>query len=143
VIVLKGLGLPPGGVAVFSDVPTGAWYAPYVAAAHRYGIVSGVTETTFDPFGGITKEAAAVMLFRAARLCGADAALEPARVSTVLAPFSDAEKISVWAREAVAFGCESGILDAGADDIAPHSVMRRADIARMVYRLLARTGLLI
>ena len=38
----------------FSDVSEDAWYYPYVALAYSYGIISGKSETAFDPNAGLT-----------------------------------------------------------------------------------------
>lgn len=39
----------------FTDVPQSAWFAKYVNFAFAQGVVSGKTETTFDPNGNITR----------------------------------------------------------------------------------------
>ncbi|MGN1317810.1 MAG: leucine-rich repeat protein [Lachnospirales bacterium] len=38
----------------FTDVSTDAWYYPYVATAYDYTILSGKSETIFDPNAGLT-----------------------------------------------------------------------------------------
>lgn len=38
----------------FTDVSEDAWYYPYVATAYNYSILSGKSETTFDPDAGLT-----------------------------------------------------------------------------------------
>lgn len=48
----------------FEDVPSGSYYYYPIAWAAHYGIVNGVTPTTFDPDGIITREQMAVILYR-------------------------------------------------------------------------------
>lgn len=52
------------------DVPSGAWYVPYVQEAVDRGIVSGYPDGTFGPENPVTRGQVAVMLCRAE---GADA----------------------------------------------------------------------
>jgi len=80
-----GLGL------YFSDVEDSdsSWY---VSSAYAFGLVNGRSDTTYDPFGSITRQEAASMLMRAYRNYGGivpDAA--------VAASFADATSISDWA----------------------------------------------
>jgi hypothetical protein len=67
-IIVRGLGLPGKTSDVFADVPAKSWYAEAVGSAYSYGIVAGTTPTTFNPNGSITREEAAAMVARAAKL---------------------------------------------------------------------------
>ena len=86
-IVVRGLGLPLMNTNTFTDVKAGSWYAPYVGTAYSYGIVNGRTANTFDPEGTITRQEAAAMVARAAKLCGMDTELETYEILNVLAQF--------------------------------------------------------
>ena len=48
----------------FSDVPAGAWYAPYVNWAAENGVVHGVSDTAFAPDAEISRQDMAAMLYR-------------------------------------------------------------------------------
>ena len=48
----------------FSDVPAGAWYAPYVNWAAENGVVYGVSDTAFAPDAKISRQDMAAMLYR-------------------------------------------------------------------------------
>ena len=48
----------------FSDVPAGAWYAPYVNWAAENGVVYGVSDTAFAPDAEISRQDMAAMLYR-------------------------------------------------------------------------------
>ena len=64
-IMVRALGLPAKDISAFSDVAKEAWYNGAVAAASKYGIVSGRGGNTFDPLAKITREEAMQMVFNA------------------------------------------------------------------------------
>ncbi len=70
VLLVKLLGESPVRTekAVFSDVPSGTWYAGYVAKAKQLGVVSGVTPQSFAPNRPVLREEMAIMLARAFHL---------------------------------------------------------------------------
>lgn len=140
--VVRALGLEPKAVTQFSDVASSAWYAGYVGTAYTYGVVNGKSEHTFDPSGTISRQEAAVMVARAARLCGMDTALDAATVRDVLAQFSDYVKTAAWAREGVAFCYQKGILDSSDLEIRGSAAITRCEIAQMIFNLLGSAELL-
>ena len=77
-IVVRALGLTPEGKNSFSDVAAEAWYAPYVGTAYSCGIITGVGDGRFNPSGTITRQEAAVMVSRAAKLCGLETEMDNA-----------------------------------------------------------------
>jgi hypothetical protein len=141
-ITVKALGLSPSSTAVFADVPAESWYAPYVGAAYKCGIVGGRSATSFDPSGTINRQEAAVMTARAARLCGMDTAMDTVSVRDMLAQFTDYVKISSWAREATAFCYGSGILDQSDIEVLPMKAVTRGEIAQMLFNMLSAANLL-
>ncbi|MBQ7474523.1 MAG: S-layer homology domain-containing protein, partial [Clostridia bacterium] len=46
----------PTAPSGFVDVPAGEWYSDAVAWAKEAGVVKGITATTFEPDGKITRE---------------------------------------------------------------------------------------
>jgi hypothetical protein len=141
-IVVRGLGLPLMTTNNFSDVKAGSWYASYVGAAYTYGIVNGRTATTFDPEGTITRQEAAAMIARAAKLCGMDTELETYEILNVLAQFGDYMSIGEWARESMAFCYGEDILDQSDLNAEPNRAILRCEIAQMLYNLLGSAKLL-
>ncbi|MGM9578456.1 MAG: S-layer homology domain-containing protein, partial [Evtepia sp.] len=141
-IVVRGLGLPEKTSQVFDDVKAGDWFAPYVGSAYAYGIVNGKSATRFDPNGTITRQEAAVMVARAARLCGLDTELDAAAVRDTLAQFTDYVTAGDWARQGLAFCYRQGILDDSALTIQPLVPILRCEIAQMLYNLLGSAQLL-
>jgi hypothetical protein len=137
-VVVRALGLSPQTTAQFSDVAPGDWCAAWVGAAYAWGIVRGRTDTVFDPGGTITVQEAAVMVSRAAKLCGLDTAVTDPEA--VLASFDGGAAVGLWAREDVAFCCREGLLTE--KTLEPSRPVLRGEVARMVYALLDRTELL-
>ena len=140
--VVRALGLTPSATNAFDDVPSGQWYAPYVGTAYTYGIVGGVGGGKFSPGGTITRQEAAVMVARAAKLCGMDTAMDTAGIRDVLAQFVDYVQVAAWAREAMAFCYASDILDQSALDIKPEAAITRCEIAQMAFNMLGSANLL-
>lgn len=141
-MAVRALGLPTEQAADFTDVPAAAWYAAPVGSAAAYGIVLGVGDGKFAPQGTITKQEAAVMIARAAKLCGMDTALPESAVRSALAPFDDGAAVASWAREALAFCCRSHLLDDSGLTIEPGRAVTRLEMASMLYALLEGAKLL-
>lgn len=141
-LVVKGLGLKAEKGDKFADVPGEAWYAGPVGAAHAYGIVSGVSATAFNPAGVITKEEAAVMVARAADLCGMDTKVDSGGVRDILAQFGDYVKSSAWSRSALAFCYDEDILDEKDLNIGPQTPIKRSEVAQMIFNMLGSANLL-
>lgn len=141
-IVVRGLGLPLMTTNNFSDVKAGSWYASYVGTAYSYGIVNGRTATTFDPEGTITRQEAAAMVARAAKLCGMDTELETYEILNVLAQFGDYMSIGEWARESMAFCYGEDILDQSDWNVEPNRAILRCEIAQMLYNMLVKATLM-
>lgn len=141
-IVVRGLGLPQKAVTVFDDVKSTDWHAPYVGTAYTYGIVNGKSAQRFDPNGTITRQEAAVMVARAAKLCGMETEMSTLAVRDVLAQFTDYVTTADWARSGLAFCYQEGILDDSALEIRPKVAIQRWEIAQMLYNLLGTARLL-
>ena len=141
-ITVKALGLTPKANGVFADVAAGAWYAPYVGTANTYGIVNGVGGGKFNPSGTITRQEAATMVARAAKLCGMDTDYSTAAARDVLAQFGDYPKTADWARAPLAFCYDNGILDDSVLNIWPTQEIKRCEIAQMLYNMLNKANLL-
>jgi len=165
-IVTRGLGL--GSIHnsqftihnyFFADVSAGDWFCEPVCIAAFYGIVKGVSDTRFNPKGTITRQEAAVMVARAAYLCGMDLGgqgdgssvpagtdessqyLTEAAVRDILAQFDDYRTVAIWAQGPMALCFYMGILDGDTLDIKPTQAVKRCEIAEMLYRLIDKASL--
>lgn len=141
-IVTRGLGLPLKSSPVFSDVTGADWFYDYVNTAFSYGIVKGVSETCFNPYGTITREEAAVMTARAAKLCGLDTGMDALQARDILSGFTDYVKVSDWAVLSMAFCYDSGIIPDDEMEIMPAKAASRSEIALMLYNTLNSAELL-
>jgi len=74
-----------------------------VIRAYSLGIVTGKTESVFDPDGWILRQEAAAMLARAVKMLGVNISAKPA-------VFADGDKIAPYAKESVDFVSEAGIM---------------------------------
>lgn len=141
-IIVRGLGLPEKQGGAFEDVKPGDWFEGYVNTAYCYGIVSGVSDTEFDPEGTITREEAAAMVARAAKLCGMDPELGAFEARNILAGFSDYVTISDWAVSSLAFCYDKGIFPDDKMEIKPREAVTRAEIAQMLFGMLSLSKLI-
>ncbi|MCL1805956.1 MAG: S-layer homology domain-containing protein [Clostridiales bacterium] len=141
-IVARVLGLPGKTASPFADVSSGAWYASSVATAFYYELVSGVSTTAFAPDNTISRQEAAAMVARAARLCGMDTAMDEATIRDTLAQFGDYRTAADWAQSSLAYCYYTGLLDDDALDIEPAKAITRGEIAEMLYRLLGEANLI-
>ncbi len=141
-IIARGLGLPQKSDIIFKDVTVNDWFYNYVGTAYSYGIIKGVSENEFNPNGTITREEAAVMVARAAKLCGINTEMDTLAIRDVLAQFFDYVKASDWSQSSLAFCYNEKILDDSVMDIKPKEAVTRAEIASMLYSMLFNAKLL-
>lgn len=140
-IIVLSLGLTPKTTNSFNDVPAAQWYAPYVGAAASYEIVNGKGEGKFDPEGKITRQEAAIMVCRAAKLCGIDTEMDATAIRNMLAQFPDYTSSNDWARKELAVCYQENILSQNELNIRPLVPATREEIAQMVYNLLGSAQL--
>ena len=125
-------GSPAVGIADFSDVAGGDWYADPVAWAASEGIVGGYGDGTFGPNDPITREQMASILYRYADYKGLDVS---ARAS--LDAYSDADSVSPWASDVMSWAVSEGIISGMTEDtLAPQGTATRAQVAAMFQRFL-------
>ena len=141
-IIVRGLGLSAKGNSVFKDVMEIDWFFDYVNTAYSYGIIKGLSNTEYNPNGTITREETAVMLARAAKLCGMDTDIEVSEARDILAGFLDYVKTSDWAVSSLAFCYDNKILSDDAMEINPKDTVTRAEIAQMLYNMLSLSKLI-
>ena len=141
-MVVRALGLPLQKVDVFTDIAPDAWHASFVGSAYTYGITNGKTATSFDPNGTITRQEAAVMVARAATLCGMNTELDVTAIRNTLAQFGDYVTLGTWAQESIAFCYREDILDQSNLDVEPQRPILRCEMAQMLYNLMDSAKLL-
>lgn len=122
-----------GASSSFRDVPPGYWAGGYIELARELGYASGDGER-FYPTRYITRQEAAAMLANC--LWGMGAARESGETA-----FADRDEIAAWARNAVAWGANYGLI-AGYPDgtFRPERNLTRAEVASLMEEFLDITG---
>ncbi len=134
-IIVRALGLPESGGSKFGDVASSAWYNGYVGTASEYGIIKGRSAAEFDPDSSITREEAMAMIARAASVSGYKG------TDANIGAYSDLNKISSWAKDAVSFNLKNGLIVGSDAIIRPNASITRAETATVVLRLFQKAGL--
>ncbi len=111
--------------AVFSDVKAGSWYYGTVLRAKELGIISGVSNTAFNPNGYITRQDMAVMIMRAFKLESSGAS----------AAFTDERRISSYALSAVRTVSQLGYMSGYNGSFDPAAAVTREMAAVVAVRL--------
>lgn len=126
--VEKKKTLPNGENILFSDVSPQSWYSVYIKKALAAEIIQGF-DGCFLPEETITREDAAVIMYRCIRLLGKNS--DAADLN-----YLDANDISEYAEEAVSGLTSCGILKGAGNMFFPKKGMTRAEVAEMTVRLL-------
>lgn len=116
----------------FADVADNVWYTEAIRWANKYGIVNGYSETSFAPNESITREQIATILWRYAQFKKYDVSIGK---QTDIQTYSDADKVSGYAVDAMKWACGSGLIQ-GMDDhtLAPQGTAIRAQAATILMR---------
>lgn len=117
----------------FQDVPAGKWYTDAVNWAAAKGIVNGKTAVSFAPNDPVTREQLVTILYKYA------GTFAPQNSDhSVLASFADADKVSAYALDGMAWAVQNGLLSGKtADTIVPKGKATRAEIATIMMRFVA------
>ncbi len=108
----------------FTDVKEDVWYYDYVMEMARDEIIKGMTATTFEPDGQLTRAQTAMLLYRIAG--------EPAVEGT--ASFTDVAK-DIWYAKAVAWAEKEGVVNGMTKTtFEPEGKVTRAQFVTMLYR---------
>ena len=120
--------------AVFADVAEDAWYAGAVRWASDAGIITGWTdaagEQRFDPDAAVTREQAAAMLYRYAKLHGEGFA----ELWSFPLDFPDAGDAAQWAYEPLCWMVMRGVINGMDGKLNPQGSATRAQLASMLFR---------
>lgn len=118
------------GQSGFEDVKDDDYYAAAIGWAKTNGIISGVSETSFEPESVITRESAAVLLKRYAEY-----KKKPVSAQGDLSVFSDSNIVSDWANDGIAWAVGSGLMNGRSEtELAPQGNVTRAETAALIER---------
>lgn len=116
------------GTLPFTDVSPDAWFYSAVRWAYRTGLVSGTSETTFDPNAPIRRQDFALILYMQSG--------SPAMVGSTLKGFSDAAQVSGYAYAALTWAVEQGLISGvGTEEgtlLMPRGYASRAQVATIL-----------
>lgn len=119
------------GTARFHDVDEQAWYAAYVSWAATNQIVSGMGNENFGPEIAITREQLCVMLSN--YMDYAHITLKTVDNNTI--KFTDQDKISSWATDAVTRAQQTGLISGKPDgSFDPQGTATRAEVATVMLQ---------
>jgi len=136
--IVRGLGLEgdKSQALRFRDVSQTSNVAAYIGAAYKANIIAGVADDRFAPDNLITREEMAAMMVRAARAAGVEILLVRTQ-SEYIAPFTDRNTLSAWARSDMARAIEAKIIGGMANNqLGPKKNATRAEAVVMIKRLL-------
>ena len=127
-MIISAMGYYDGSAECeFSDVSSGRWSYPYVASAVKRGLVNGIGENQFGATMNITREDAAVIIYRIVK-----------DKTDISAPtFEDASEISSYAKDAVGTLYANGIVNGMTEtQFAPKMLLTRAQTAVLVENVI-------
>ena len=147
--------------APFLDVPENVYYHEALGWAFHHGIVTGRTETTFDPDAKVTRQEMATLLFRmkandptwgdsdvkwmdpSAWPEEPDSWLEivvsPLDIEAILEPFADRGDIFGYARSPLSWAVSNGLIKGrSATQLAPLATATRVEMALLLARVLEK-----
>ncbi len=114
----------------FTDVPGHEWYYAAVNWAAANGIVNGVGGGKFSPNEPVTREQTVTILRRYAQCFGEVPFSEDA-----LAGFSDASRVSNYARDSMCWAVQNGLINGRTSTtLVPDGQTTRAEIAALLQR---------
>ena len=117
---VSGLSTP------FTDLEPGAWYEDAVVWGYHQGIINGTSTSTFTPNASITREQMVSMLYR---YSGAETP-----TGSLNTMFSDAWRISDYAKPAVLWAVQNGIVSGmGNGTFYPQGYATRGLLAKVLH----------
>lgn len=118
-----------GTASNYTDVDISAWHSPYVAGAAKAGVITGFEDGSFGPDMSVTRQDAALMLYRA---LGTKVTLPVGYTF-----FKDDFDISDYASDAIRCLGELQIIQGGPDGkFNPLAPITRGEIAALICRAL-------
>ncbi|MBE6928070.1 MAG: hypothetical protein E7467_06235 [Ruminococcaceae bacterium] len=128
---------PQAKAPTFSDIEPYQWYTNAVSWAAENGIVGGVGNNRFDPSGNVTREQLAAILYRYTASMGNDCS-----AAADLSAFSDAVKVSPWAREAMQWAVAEGLINGSDGKLLPGGFATRTQVAAILIRYIEKFGVI-
>ncbi|TEB13890.1 Cellulosome-anchoring protein precursor [Pelotomaculum sp. FP] len=126
-VLVKACKLEPRQGKIFADTQE-HWAKDSISTASFQGIVDGYSDAAFGPDDPVTREQAAVMVVKAAKLAA------PLSNGT---SFTDSAEISGWAAGAVAVATQNGVINGYPDNtFRPKADTTRAEAVTIIVKAL-------
>jgi hypothetical protein len=100
------------------------WYKNAIVWAYENGITNGTSATEFSPYEILSREAIATILYRYLTSVKNDL-----QISTDLSAYSDGNKVSDWATDAISWAIADEIITCSSNSILPAEGVSRAECA--------------
>lgn len=114
----------------FTDVYDNEWYSDAINWAAKEGIVSGVSDSRFEPLSPVTREQMALIIYRFAKTEGYDVTQK-----TDISVFYDSRDISSWAVDALSWANKTGLIKGVSETgLSPKTTATRAQVAAIITR---------
>ena len=117
------------GTDSYTDTQSGAWYSDAVLWASQNGVVSGYGNGLFGTNDPLTREQMATILYRYAQEKQYDVSGR-----NDLSAFADAARVSAYAKEAMQWAVDAGLISGIGDNLVPQNGANRAQVATMLMR---------
>lgn len=132
-VLYRQAGSPAqSGGPSFADVPDGQWYSQAIRWGAANGVTSGTGGSNFSPFAPVTREQTVTMMYNYAVQYRH---LDPG-TGADLSGYADVDRLSSWARPAMAWAVKNGIItgvdSGGARVLEPQRGATRAEMATML-----------
>ena len=126
-IIVEALDVPTAEGKAFTDVANGSWYAAYVESASAAGVVTGFEDGTFGPDKNVSRQDAALMIYRAVNLTKT--------LPTGYKFFADEADIADYASDAIRCLGDLGIITgSGKNAFKPLENITRGEMAALICR---------
>ncbi len=115
----------------YLDVKKDSWYEDAVGWAHLTGVTSGMSETEFGVGRAITRQELVTMLYSYSKYRKYNLDVEEGD----LYAYADEDKVAIWAKEAMIWAIDRGIVSGTAPDmLSPRKTAQRMEAAAIIER---------
>lgn len=130
-LIVLAMGIKEDGCDEFSDVGTDDWFYPFVGAAFKNGLVTGMGDGSFGANENISRQDTAVIAWRILGSLKTEYGVQ----------FNDYEAVDEYASDAVKLLAEKKIINGDENgNFMPHNSITRAEAAKIIYELIAEEG---
>ncbi|HBN85082.1 MAG TPA: hypothetical protein DDZ89_14705 [Clostridiales bacterium] len=136
VILMRAYGIAPDENPKDSFADAGStWYTGYLATAKRLDISKGIGNNMFAPNQVITRQEMFTLVYNTLKMIDQ---LPEEKLGIQPSDFNDADQIAPWAKEAMAWMVDAGIIKGNKNNLNPTSTTTRAEMAQVIYNLITR-----